>query len=537
MPLLSTPRAGAFAALTMAAFACAPAPAAPPTTAGAVEVPAPRLRLPLDGDFRLEGGAETVAAEGPHRFLRIGGRVGYHPTSRETALAIPTSLHQGNEGTITLWVSPLETLGVASSMRSFQDIDRRAQDYGILADTFPANHHEEANFSWRWRSFWHPAMIAKVVPGGRTSDYQLMPWVITEHLPLRQENWYQLTFTWNRAEHRLRLYTNGILTGTTDYPFESAIPNPRLFLGNTGMVFADLAIYDLELDASQVAAQHAAAGFPPDPEVEEELAALFTVRDRPSADWAPDASWELAYSASFTDPGDLADWRQQGSAPGPHQLKELGISEEGLLVQTADHIHNESRVYFWSEEDFEGDVAVQFDFRPESETGLALLVVHASGMQREDFIDDHEPRTSGAMGTIIAADVRNYHWEFFRRTGDVRTDLGTHVLVKNPWQRPLAMATRAPLALGEWHRLLFVKEGDRLRGAIDGEWVFDVRDDPLGGTGPVFNYGRIGLREMYQTRMRFRDLKVWERNPGVEVVSEEGRQSTAESRPAVGAGR
>ena len=52
---------------------------------------------------------------------------------------------------------------------------------------------------------------------------------------------------------------------------------------------------------------------------------------------------------------------------------------------------------------------------------------------------------------------------------------------------------------------------------LDGRWVFDVRDDPAIGAGPVLDYGRIGLRLMYQTRMRFRDLEVFTFNP-VEVM-------------------
>jgi hypothetical protein len=63
-----------------------------------------------------------------------------------------------------------------------------------------------------------------------------------------------------------------------------------------------------------------------------------------------------------------------------------------------------------------------------------------------------------------------------------------------------------------------VQEGRRLRGSIDGMAVFDVRDPPLGNLGPVTNSGRIGLRLMYDTRMTFRNLKIWNRNPGVEVL-------------------
>jgi hypothetical protein len=198
-------------------------------------------------------------------------------------------------------------------------------------------------------------------------------------------------------------------------------------------------------------------------------------------------------------------------------MKALEITPEGLLMETPDAIDNETRMYLWSPQNYEGDIAVQYDFRPEKDSGLALLVVQASGMQREDFILDHPPRTSGSMSTIISDRVRNYHWEYFRRTGDVRADLGTQVLVKNPWLRPLGMATLPRLEVGQWHHLLFVHEGDHLRAGLDGRWVFDLRDDPFNNNGPVFNYGRIGLRLMYQTRIRFRDVKIWSRNEGVKV--------------------
>jgi len=171
----------------------------------------------------------------------------------------------------------------------------------------------------------------------------------------------------------------------------------------------------------------------------------------------------------------------------------------------------ESRVYFWSPQSFEGDLAVQFDFRPELGTGLALLIVQATGMQREDILTDMPRRVTGSMGTIIGDRIRNYHWEFFRHTVDVRGDVGSQVLVKNPWQCPLGLTSRPLLEPGVWYRLLFVQEGTRLRAAIDGECLFDVCDTPFGNNGPVFNSGRIGLRLMYQTRMRFRDMKVWNR--------------------------
>jgi hypothetical protein len=41
--------------------------------------------------------------------------------------------------------------------------------------------------------------------------------------------------------------------------------------------------------------------------------------------------------------------------------------------------------------------------------------------------------------------------------------------------------------------------------------VFDLRDDASGHTGPVLNFGRIALRHMYHTTVRYRNLVVYER--------------------------
>jgi hypothetical protein len=174
-------------------------------------------------------------------------------------------------------------------------------------------------------------------------------------------------------------------------------------------------------------------------------------------------------------------------------------------------IDTESRVYFWSPDRFEGDIAVEYEFRPESDTGLALLITQATGMHGEDFLTDDPPRTTGAMSTIIADTIRNYHWEYYRKAVDVRGDLGTHILAKNPWYKPLGMATANPLSLRRWHRLLFLQEGGRVRAGIDGEWMLDVTDDAFAHSGPILRGGRIGLRLMYGTRMSFRNLIVHQR--------------------------
>ncbi|PYV63551.1 MAG: hypothetical protein DMG97_37405 [Acidobacteria bacterium] len=74
------------------------------------------------------------------------------------------------------------------------------------------------------------------------------------------------------------------------------------------------------------------------------------------------------------------------------------------------------------------------------------------------------------------------------------------------------------MAIGRFHTLLFLQEGARIRCVIDDQVALDVRDDASINMGPVFNTGRVGIRLMYQTRMTFRNLKVWSRNSGVRIL-------------------
>jgi hypothetical protein len=473
----------------------------------------PKIQLPLGGNFEITFGV-PIETSGPHRFIEINGRSGYHPTSLKTVLKITTDVHFGDQGSIVLWVCPLESLGIASPMKHVLAKDPNAQEYGLIGDTFPVNDIPNSVFCWYWRSVMHPQMIAKFKKGiaaGGAADYSITPYVPVEHLPLHEREWYQLVLTWDKPESSLRVYVNGILCATTSYPFKADQPKRDLYLGNTAMVFSGLELHDRVLSATDIQRGYETSSAPANEHINEDLRQLFTVQPKPRVDWSPDAAWALRFDKTLTGKDDFAGWEQQGCLEEPYRIRALEFTPEGLLIQTPDEVHVESRVYFWSPQIFEGDLAVEYEFRPEQDTGLALLVVQASGMQREDFLTDHPKRTTGAMGTIIADRVKNYHWEYFRKSVDVRCDLGTNVIMKNPWWRPMQLTTTPPLKVGAWHKLLFVQEGGHLRGAIDGEWVIDVIDDPYINNGPVLNSGRIGLRMMYASRLRFRNLKVWNR--------------------------
>jgi hypothetical protein len=92
-------------------------------------------------------------------------------------------------------------------------------------------------------------------------------------------------------------------------------------------------------------------------------------------------------------------------------------------------------------------------------------MLQAAGMQGEDFLNDYPLRSDGSMHTACWEDVRNYHWEFYREMLDVRNDVVSHAVIKNPWFCPVALQVEnRRWELGRWYRVTFLQEKNRVRG-------------------------------------------------------------------------
>jgi hypothetical protein len=251
-----------------------------------------------------------------------------------------------------------------------------------------------------------------------------------------------------------------------------------------------------------------------------ELAHVYEGDDLRPFDWTAGEGWRTSMALSLTDKADYQEFFLQGCGSA------VSFTDEGFRIRTPDFEESAalggvgavdkfdtsrdmSRVYLWSRRVFEGDLHVSFEFKLNAEGGLALLMTQASGMQREDFLDDYALRVNGSMSTVFGEDVRNYHWEFYRQMCDTRNDLATHGLMKNPWYRPLGFQVEPRRwETGRWYRADWLQEGRRLRAAIDGVTVLDALDSPSDNNGAVFNGGRIALRCMMRTDLVVRDLVV-----------------------------
>ena len=482
---------------------------------------------------------------GPFRVLEINGRRGLHALSLGSHLRIDRHTLNENAGSLTFWLCPLDDLAARANHENFRQFDPEHCTYTMLADRPGSKDNSGAAFKIAWDSGWNPQFYCSFVSGKYSWCWNLPREAEFDSgfLILERESWYQIGCSWNRAESRYRLYVNGMLVATSDLfeaPLRHEPAGRSLYAGDPSWIQADFAFYAAEGPAEWFRCQFEADRRGVGDAADRRIVATFGGRDLPRFEWKPDSGWKEKLNVSFREAAELEQFYIQGKQDA-HR-----VTPEGLRVETYPHkIRYEDiqlrggrinlwemsrqpgtwsqfdnwQVYYWTKATFEGDLYVEYDFQPLADDGLSLLIVQAAGLHREDFMRDHPLRVSGSMHAIHQEDLRNYHWEYYREIADARQDVANSALFKNPWLHPLAFqCQRERCRKHVWHRLQFLQEGARLRGAIDGELLFDVVDNPFINQGPVLRNGHVAIRCMCQTKFLFRDLRIFSRNRAFAVV-------------------
>ena len=502
-----------------------------------MQAPAPTHRYLTDPNDITP---DTV--QGPSRWIELPDGGAWQAQSVETQLQLPSHSLRAAQGSLSFWLVSLEDLRTVPPLKHIGEAQAGYCDYVLLSDQPRDAGWQAASFALVWASHWYPQLFAKFHPGNVYPDAYNPPKAVigAGHFAIDRLRWYQMTLTWNRTAARYRLYANGVLI-TPENQFFRMIDQPcgdRLYLGNTALAFADLAFYDTELDAAQIQQIYDRAGPRHDPTLTAKLRQTYAgapLNPSPGKATAvdPQDGWITALRLSLTDDGDLEQLYIQGNTDAVSQ------THEGILLQTPDRPEgwkppapNEDphQVYLWTRAAFEGDLDVSFEFKPLAHNGLLLLMAQASGMQGEDFMADYPLRTTGSMRVVYHENVRNYHWEFFREMDDARNDVASHVLVKNPWLRPLAYRCMDQLlSLNQWHRLRFVQVGAHLRATIDDQVIFDLHDDPDTHSGPVYRLGHVAIRAMIKTSALLRHLEVRTRLDEIQVQPLPNGQTNVEN--------
>jgi len=467
---------------------------------------------------------QGITCNGPVRQITLAGRSGVQPVSIHTRLRLDAHTLNEDRGCVTLWLLSLESLSSTATVAHIQQHDPACDTYPLISDHEAIRDWPAATFAWTWAAHWYPQWWAKFFKGGIYPDAYVpaRAAVTAGHFNFHALRWYQLGLTWDKTASQYRLYADGVLVGTSNQ-FAPALEHQRcgdsLYIGEPAFAFGELAFYDKCPDGVGMADLYARQSPGGDDEVRRQLRRTFAGAEPHAFDWKPDTRWVPQLDEPLNTPDALDHFYVQGYTKAP------SVTPEGILVETrleraASGEEDLHQVYLWTKKSFEGDFALEFEFKPTLPNGLSLLMLQANGMHGEDFMADYPLRTTGSMTMVYCEAVRNYHWEFFRGMDDVRNDVASSALIKQPWNQPLAYhCAAAPLELHQWHRLQFVQEGPRLRGAIDGVTVFDVNDAAGSFTGSHYTHGHLAIRCMFKTRNFYRNLRIWTRPLHAGLVS------------------
>lgn len=446
--------------------------------------------------------ASQLIIEGPHRFVEIAGITGLHVSSLKTMAFVETEYMQEDKGTISFWMSPLE------------DIDKSPNvnlntTFPLLSDIYPPTKVDSSKFSIYYQGSHYPRVIARFADGSfwGQMDYGLASFVYAEALPLQKGQWYNFVITWNKLAETIIMYINGELSGHNFLAKKFQLSGNKFYIGNPLMVISRLSIQNKPLNREEIKLGYLSMRPESNQPSDNIISEIVNPQIKPALNFHLDASWEKIYECNFDKKSDLDAWTFQTGDKFRDKFK-LGITDNSLYWETPDIIDKESRGNLWCPVKVEGDQWIEFEFELISKKGLALLMMCASGMQGEDIIEDQGLRQTGSMSDMNR-NYRNYHWEYMRRVEAMRTDVETQYVSKNPWGKGMYVGSVPKLEQDRWIKIRFIKIDNKLYGSLDGKTVFVIKDNAFNNNGPVLNSGRVVLRQMYSTTMRYRNFVIY----------------------------
>lgn len=437
------------------------------------------------------------------------------------------------QGTVTLWVLPLEELAFR-----YPCADQRGAHPGIdfnnhilIGDHPDLENVHDSCFALIWDAGWYPQYWAKFFRGylyhaGFQPKTKLL--AAAGHAEFERLRWVQVALAWDKERGYCAIYINGVQISESpsdpyiNYRHEADPAGTHLYAGNTAYALGEISCYDQCLSLSEIETIFHETAKEVDLSYQKKLRDMYYGENASSFSFSPGAEWEISMELPLNRDKDLEKFYIQGRQEAP------AITPEGLLITTGAELpdfdspeaDDLQQMYLWTEQSYEGDLYVTYEYMPLQEGGLSLLLTQASGLQGEDFMADYPRRTTGSMSMVCWENVRNYHWEYYREVSDVPRDSATSGLIKNPWTTPYAyFRKKEKTAKNVWHRLEFLQEGERIRGALDGVLMFDILDSGTAGHGPVYRHGHIAIRCMLQTQILFRNLCVMNRKPEFSVIA------------------
>ena len=216
---------------------------------------------------------------------------------------------------------------------------------------------------------------------------------------------------------------------------------------------------------------------------------------------------KLIYENALSCAEDVKGFRMEGTA-------EVYFENGKMRIKSAlpAELGQKANFVFWCPEDFPSDIMIEWDFRPITEPGLAIMFFSAKGCNGEDLFDPSLAARDGQYNLYHSGDINAYHVSYFRRkwedergfhTCNLRKSKGFHLVVQGADPIP-----NCEDALESYH-IRLAKLNGRIEFAINDLIVFSWQDDGE-EYGAVLGGGKIGFRQMAPMIGEYSNLKVYE---------------------------
>ncbi len=164
----------------------------------------------------------------------------------------------------------------------------------------------------------------------------------------------------------------------------------------------------------------------------------------------------------------------------------------------------------WCKVSFPSDVAIEWEFRPIKEPGLAMLFFAAKGKNGASVFDESLSPRTGEYHQYHSGDINAFHVSYFRRKEDNERAFHTCNLRKSYGFNLVAQgADPIPDASidSPWYSMRVLKQAGKVKFFINHLQIFEFDDDGL-SYGDILTSGCIGFRQLAPLVAEYRNLRV-----------------------------
>ena len=312
---------------------------------------------------------------------------------------------------------------------------------------------------------------------------------------------YQIIFTWDSNEGRCDGYLNGVpmnLPGTRYAPWKIAGHADQLTLGQGPNRVSDVQVHATYIPPGEIAARvpKALAG---------KQKALLGYYRPPAAINLRNRRGALLYSDPLSNKTDVAKWILEG----PGKISFPGESMK-LQTQKAGTFSGPGHFVLWCPRTFPNRFIADWQFKPVSRTGLAIIFFAARGANGDDIFNPSLPPRDGIFSQYTHGSIVSYHFSYFANLPLFQSGRPSSNLRKNNhfYLTGVGPVAVAPGTQG-FQKLRIIKDGRHIQLLVNGKVSLDWMDNNPSRFGKAYGSGKIGLRQMAGTVGEYRDFKVW----------------------------